>query len=680
MQPFHLGKRTEKSVGWVRTMSLALWLFAVLGIPGAHALPALANDLTEMSIEDLMAVEITTVARKAQRLTDTTSAVFVVSQEDIRRSGATSVPEALRMVPGIQVARISGDKWAISSRGFNGWFSNKLLVLIDGRTVYNMVYSGVYWRDQDVLLEDVARIEVIRGPGASLWGANAVNGVINIVTQPAAEVQGGLVTAGAGTEERSFGAMRYGGALGPSAHYSAYVKHADHDDTVDSLGADSQDAWYISKGGGRLDWRASSQNDFTFQGDIHDGTSQSRSFAATLEPPYAMISESEDQFNGASALGRWRHTFSAASDLIVQTYFDHSETAYTAYSEKVDSYDIDLQHRFGLGRRQEILWGLGYRLNQGDVQSTQIMTFDPAKRTDDLFSLFVQDEITLLPNKLALIAGSKFEENDYTGWEAQPNLRLRWTPYDHHTFWTAVSQAVRTPSRFERDVRVTQPIAGSPGAVTVVSGNKDFASEELTAYEAGYRFHPASQWGLDLTIFYNQYDQLRTFVPGAPFMEGSPPRWVVPFTTFNAMEGETYGAELAVEWRPLDWWRLQGAYSYLQMDLRDPLADEFMGEMVEGENPEHQLSLRSAMDFSHGIELDLWLKYVDDLPTALQSIPCYWTMDARIGWRATKNWSFDLVGQNLLDDQHPEFVNEVLGVPRAEIERGVYAKATWRFK
>jgi iron complex outermembrane receptor protein len=672
----YLTSTVNRLFGWFQAGFLIL---LAAGSATMAAAASYAGDLTQLSIEELMAMEFSSLSRKSQRLTDTPAAAFVITAEDIRRSGATSVPEALRMVPGLQVARIGSEKWAISSRGFNDWFSNKLLVLMDGRTVYNSVYSGVYWRDQDVLLEDVARIEVIRGPGASLWGANAVNGVINIVTKPAIDTQGALVAAGAGTEARAFGAARYGGALGSTAHYSAYVKHANQDDTATPGGDDSHDACALSKGGGRVDWQRSHRDDFTLQGDYREGNADGRVYLPTPDPDGLAVAESSDDLGGGNLLGRWRHTFSDRSDLVAQAYYDRSDSEFAIYAETVDTYDLDLQHRFALGTRQEILWGLGYRLTQGEVQSTPTLSFDPAQRTDELFSMFVQDEFTLAPEKLALIVGSKFEENNFTGWEVQPNARLRWTPYERHTFWTAVSRAVRTPSRYEQDVSLTQVPLDYPGIQMAISGNKDFESEELTAYETGYRFS-ANRWGFDLALFYNQYDRLRTWAPGTPYLTGSPPYVVIPFYTVNEMQGDTYGAEAAVEWRPLAWWRLQGAYGCLRMELSDPVTGDIVSDTVEGQNPEQQFSLRSAMDFSHGFELDLWLKYVDDLPADLQQIPEYWELDARIGWQATRNWSFDLVGQNLLDDQHPEFSAELFGVPRAEIERSVYFKTTWRFQ
>jgi len=658
---------------------VGLLLVLAAGAATAAAAASYAGDLTALSIEELMAIEVSSLSRKSQRLSDTPAAAFVITAEDIRRSGATSVPEALRMVPGIQVARIGADKWAVSSRGFNDWFSNKLLVLMDGRTVYNSVYSGVNWRDQDVLLEDVARIEVIRGPGASLWGANAVNGVINIVTKPAIETQGALVTAGAGTEARALGAARYGGALGSAAHYAAYLKYAEHDATATPAGDGSYDDYRLAKVGGRVDWQPAERDGFTLQGDYREGNAHGSAYIPTPDPAGLGIAESRNDLGGGNLLARWHHTFSNTSDLVAQAYYDRSDSEFAIYAETVDTYDLDLQHRFALGARQEIIWGLGYRLTRGDVQSTPTMRFDPAERSDELFSLFVQDEIALVPKKLALIVGSKFEENDFTGTETQPNARLRWTPHERHTLWAAVSQAVRTPSRFVRDVSLTHAVLDYPGMQVAIHGNRDFDSEELTAYESGYRFS-GDRWGFDLALFYNQYDRLGTWVPGTPFLDGSPPYLVVPFTTVNEMEGDTYGAEVAVEWQPLAWWRLQGAFSCLRMELDDPITGNIISASVEGQSPEQQFSLRSAMDFPHGFELDLWLKYVDDLPAELQHIPAYWELDARLGWQATRNWSFDLVGQNLLDDRHPEFTAVLFGVPRAEIERSAYIKATWRFQ
>ena len=638
-----------------------------------------SGDLTLLSIEDLMAIEFTTFSRKTRHLSDTAAAVFVITEEDIRRSGALSVPEALRMVPGLQVARISSDKWAVSSRGFNGWFSNKLLVLMDGRTVYNTIYSGVYWHAQDVLMEDVARIEVIRGPGASLWGANAVNGIINIITKTAVEAQGGLFMAGAGTEERAFGAIRYGGRLGESAHYSAYIKHAHHDGVVDVTGADVDDEWRLSKGAGRIDLELTGRDHISFMGDVHGGRIDSSIYYSTDSLPYLVKSESRDRLSGYNFLGRWQHTFSATSDMALQAYYSRSETTLNPYSEKVDTFDVDLQHRFALGQRQEIMWGLGYRIYHGHIENTPILAFDPEERTDRLFSFFIQDEIELLPRQLVLIIGSKFEENDYTGWEVQPNIRLLWTPRDRHSYWASASRAVRTPSRFEHDLHLKSHLAENPGAYIEILGNEDFDSEVVIAYEAGYRFFSRQGLGLDLAVFYNRYDHLRTWQAGSPYVKGSPPRYIFPFFAVNAMHGDAYGTELALDWGLTAIWRLKGSYSYLIMDLKDEPTGDAMAKATEGSSPVHQISIQSIVDLPFGIQWDVWLRYIDQLPAEFQRVPSYWALDTRLGWRVNKNLELSLVGQNLLDPHHPEFVSEIVGIIQTRIERSVYAKLLWHF-
>lgn len=652
-------------------------------------------DLTELSLQELMAIEIITIGRRQQKLTETPAAVYVITSEDIRRSGATCIPEALRMVPGLQVARTGVDRWAISSRGFNGndFFSNKLLVLMDGRTVYNAVYSGMYWNVQDTLLEDIARIEVIRGPGASLWGANAVNGIINIVTKPAVERQGPLASVIAGTEDRFIGAARYGGAIGETAHYSAFAKYSDRDGALAPTGEDREDEWQLSLAGGRFDWAVTEKDELTVQSGYYNGNDSY--MIADFEVPGEgdLSADFNNDFNndytetysGFNVLSRWQHTFSAQSEIIAQGYFYHTDKDFSRYDERVDTADLDLQHRFGLGRRQEIMWGLGYRTINSFLGSSESVTFDPKERRDELLSCFVQDDITVLRDRLSLILGSKFERNDYTDWETQPNARLLWTPYDAHTLWAAVSKAVRIPTRYEHDALIDSPLDVEgfdvDGAVVTIYGNKDMASEEVVAYEAGYRYHPSDRFGLDLAFYYNQYDNLRSWrwnIADA-FYEDPPGRWVAPAETINGMEGETYGGELVLDWRPYAWWRLEGTYSIIKMDIREEYPNDLVrvADVIEGQTPEQQYGVRSAMNLPHDIELDLWLRYVDGLSAVFYKIPAYWTLDARIGWRF-REFSFDLVGQNLFDDSHPEFFSEMFNPPHSEIQRGVYFRVTWR--
>jgi len=669
----------------------ALLLSMVAGVYSAGAsdkeLP-LPDDLTQLSLEDLMDIEITSVAKRAQKLSEAPAAVFVITQEDIRRSGATSISESLRMAPGLQVARIDANKWAITSRGFNGRFSNKLLVLIDGRTVYTPLYSGVYWDMKDTLLEDVDRIEIIRGPGASLWGANAVNGVINIITKSAKETQGGLMVAGAGTEEQGFGAVRYGGKLGEDIHSRAYVKYFDRDSGVFSSGEDGADEWDVLRAGFRMDWQESGPDALTLQGDIYDGEAGVTAVTKSFDPYAPPTLDEDDGIRGANVLGRWKHTVSDSSEVALQVYYDRTERNGVVLDQIHDTFDLDFQQQFALGKRQEIVWGLGYRFVSDNVDNTFYGSWDPDSRNDDLFSGFVQDDITLIKDRLRLTLGSKLEHNDYTGSEIQPNGRLMWTPREGHSIWTAVSRAVRTPSRTEEDGRLNTtvltpgsllPLFPGYGLVSLL-GDGDYESEELLAYEIGYRVRPTDRFSMDVAAFFNDYSKLRTLEPGNPSLEvsPSPPHLVFPFTADNKMDGKTYGVEVAADWRASDWWRIQASYTCLQIQLDlDGDSGDTLSESAEGESPHHQVSLRSSMDIVRDLALDLWARYVDDLPS--QDVDSYITLDIRLGWKPHKGVELSVVGQNLLDDQHPEYEPEFIDIIPTEVQRSVYGTVTWQF-
>jgi len=650
--------------------------------------PPLPADLTELSLEDLMNIEITSVAKKAQKLSEAAAAIFVITQEDIRRSGVTSIPEALRMVPGLQVARIDANKWAITSRGFNGRFSNKLLVLMDGRTVYTPLFSGVYWDMRDTLLEDVDRIEVIRGPGAALWGANAVNGVINIITKRSEDTQGGLVVAGAGTEERGFGAVRYGGKLGQDAYCRVYAKYFNRDSAVFASGEDASDEWDVSRAGFRMDWQGAGPDALTLQGDLYDGETGETVITKSLDPSEPPTFDEDNDISGANLLGRWRHTISDTSEMALQVYYDRTERNGVILDQIHDTLDIDFQHQFTLGQRHEIVWGLGYRFVSDDISNTFYGSWDPHSRDDDLYSGFVQDDITLIKDRLRLTLGSKFEHNDYTGSEIQPNARLMWSPHEGHSIWTAVSRAVRTPSRTEHDGRLNITVLppGSllpvfPGHVVVgVVGDGDYDSEELLAYELGYRVQPTERLSVDIATFYNDYSNLRTLEPGDPFPELSPlpPHLAFLSRADNRMEGETYGVEVAADWRPLDWWGLKATYTYLQIQLDvDRDSGDTISESAEGESPHQQVSLRSSMDMMQDLALDCWVRYMDDLPS--QNMDSYITLDVRLGWKVRENVELSVVGQNLLDDRHPEYEPEFVDTIPTEVQRSVYGKVTWQF-
>ncbi|MDY6987912.1 MAG: TonB-dependent receptor [Thermodesulfobacteriota bacterium] len=644
-------------------------------------------DLMEMTIEELMNIEITSVSKKAQKLSEAASAIFVITQEDIRRSGATSIAEVLRMVPGVQVARIDANVWAVTARGFNGRFANKLLVLMDGRSLYTPAFSGVYWDVQDTLLEDVDRIEVIRGPGATLWGANAVNGVINIITRQAEDTQGALVSGGTGTEEQGFGGVRYGGKLGDDVYYRIYAKYINRDSGVDASGDDAADDWDALRAGFRVDWQAGADNGMTFQGDVYNGNAGERASQPLLVPPFEATLDQENDLAGGNLLGRWRRVLSDTSDVELQLYYDRKKRETGATGLVIDTLDVDSQHRFLLTKRQEIIWGLGYRFSSNDYTNAFNISANPDSRQDHLFSLFIQDEIVLMEDYLHLTMGSKFEHNDYTGFEVQPSVRVMWTPQEGHSIWAAVSRAVRTPSWGEHDGRINGSVLppevsfpGSPPAVTAVFGDRDFESEELLAYEVGYRVRPTDKLSLDMAAFYSDYDNLRTLELGEMFPEVSPlpEHLVIPMTGDNKMDGKAYGIELVAELHLLDWWHLKGAYTYLHERLHlHGDSQDMNSEAGEGENPHNQLSLRSCMDLPRNVEFDLWARYVDNLPS--HDLGSYVSLDARLSWRPQDNLELSLVGQNLLDDHHPEFVPELIETAPSEVERSVYGKITWQF-
>lgn len=656
------------------------------------------TDLTSLSLEALLNLNVTSVSRKPQKLANAAAAIFVINQEDIRRSGATNIAEALRMAPGVQVGQMSANKWAVSIRGINGRFSNKLLVLMDGRTLYNPLFSGVYWEVQDTVMEDINRIEVIRGPSASLWGANAVNGVINITTKSAKETVGGLVSAGGGTEERGFGTIRYGAMLGKDTALKLYAKHQDHDNGGDANTHQAQDAWRMTRGGFRADTSISSRDTVTVQGDYYDGKlgeSYTLYHVPTAsDPTFSRVADSQSLMSGGNLLSRWQHTISENESLSLQLFYDHSERDMIILGEKRDIVDLDFQHRFSLGKYQDIVWGLGYRYNYDLLGDTPYITFPDAHEQTNLYSSFVHDEITLVPDRLALILGSRFEHNSYTGFEVQPNGRLLWTPSAQHTFWGAVARAVRTPARGDRGIAyrygVVPPGApatlhspSNPGPLPLqleINGSSAFKSETLLAYEVGYRTEPLPRVSLDIAAFYNVYDQLR--VRGDATNESFPNSITVHQPLINGMHGHSEGIEVSAEWLPMSWWRLLATYSYLKltMTLDDTSTDAINKGDAEGDSPAHQFSIRSGFDLGKEVELDFWLRgadrvaYIDG-----ERIPGYLTMDTRLAWKPRPQLELALVGRNLFHQHRKEFAPEFVNTFPTEVERSFYGKVTWQF-
>jgi iron complex outermembrane receptor protein len=670
---------------------LVLAVLTVFLAGALHAdVPQSVPDVTAMSVEDLMSLQVTSVSKRTQKLGDAAAAVFVITQEDIRRSGAANIPEALRMVPGIQVARIDENKWAIGSRGFNGRFDNKLLVLIDGRSVYTPLFSGVYWNVQDVMLEDVDRIEVIRGPGATLWGANAVDGVINIITKPAQSTQSALVTAGAGTEERAAGGVRYGGKINKDTSYRAYAKYFNFGPSVyPSTEIGAHDGWDSLRGGFRTDWTPAGADSVTLQGDIHRSKFGETLTVPSLTAPYSSTFPNSGSFKGGNVLGRWNHAFEHSSTS-VQMYYDQTDTSdQSLFVDHQKIFDIDFQQGFHAAAGQEFVWGLGYRAIHDANGSSFSVSLQPASLALNQFSAFAQDEISLFDKRFRITLGSKLEHNGFTGFEIEPNARLLWTLNSKQSVWTAVSRAVRTPALTEEGLRLNSAVI-PPGnsanptpfpAVISVFGSPDFRSEDLLAYELGYRVQLTSNFSADIATFYNHYTHLRTAEPGVPFVEGSPipTDIVIPFVAGNKMGGGTYGSELFTDWRVVPKWRLLTSYSYLQMDIRkdatslDPTADN-----PDGFSPRHQLYVRSSIDLPKRWEHDFVVRYVDRLPGL--SIPSYYSLDTHISWKATPQMEFSIGSENLLNKRHLEFVPDFINTSPTEVKRTVYGSITWRFE
>jgi iron complex outermembrane receptor protein len=642
-------------------------------------------DLTKLNLEDLMNIEVTSVAKKEQKLSRTASAVFVIAQEDIRRSGATNIPDLLRMVPGLDVAQISANKWAISVRGFNGQNSNKLLVLIDGRSVYSPMFSGVFWDAQDVPLDSIDRIEVIRGPGAAVWGANAVNGVINIITKKASNTQGGLLTTGAGTYDRGLGTARYGGKLSNSASYRVSADGFAVNHFPSAAGGNGNDDWEVAHGGFRVDANASARDSITLQGDAETGNAgETADSVVSTSPLVYGTFPHDDRFSGWNLLSRWNHVASPRSETSLQVYFDRSTRGDGTYGIGLNTFDLDFQHHVGWGERQDFVWGLGYRVTSDNTIATPRFSFNPADRTTQLFSSFVQDEISILPDRLYLSLGTKLEHNDYTGFGLEPSARISWAPSSRNMFWTAVSKADRTPARTDEDLRFNSAVLPGPDGLPLlvsIYGNPKFKNEILRAVEVGYRTQITPRIALSSTVFFNDYSDLASVESVTPFLasSSSPPYLVIPNSFFNLAHGETHGLELFANWKVSNRWSLNPGYSFLTMHIhRDPSSDDLTTAIsTQGSSPNHQAQLRSHVDLPNHWGWNASAYFVGRLPA--QAVPSYTRLDSNFTWQPAERFSIALAGENLLKDHHMEYMGPDLTVMPSLVKRSVYAKFIWQF-
>ena len=632
------------------------------------------DELKRMSFEELMNVEVTSVSRTGESQRDAAAAVAVVSREVIRRSGATTIPDALRLVPGIHVGEQTSSSWAVSARGFSNVNSEKLLVLSDTRSIYTPLVSGVGWDVQDYLLDDIERIEVIRGPGAALWGSNAVNGVINITTRSAHDTHGFYAEGALGTFDSTSLGLRYGAQTEGGVSYRVFARYFERGETWHPSTTED-DEWNLSHLGFRTDWERGTRDSFTVQGDAYTGQEGQLVPAITVIGRPGPEGPLTSDMSGGNLLARWRRTYDASSDLQLRAYYDYTRRDDPSYGDTLHTFDLDFQRRFTAFSRHEIVWGAAYRYTANDNEPGLLWALDPEQSNDQLFSGFIQDQIAF--SNLRLTLGTKLEHNDFSGFEVQPSVRLAWIPRENHTLWSAISRAVRVPTRFERDIKVdASDPAGNP--VIRLLGNPDFAAEELIAYEAGYRWRPLDTLSFDLALFYNDYDKLASLELGTPFVD-TDGRTIIPVESQNMMKGHTDGAELQVEWQPVEAWRLTASYSHIDMDLTPLGQDLNRNEVVEESTPRNLAGLRSLLTLDD-FEIDAQLRYQSTIrsqPLTLEGegVEPYTELDLRLGWNASEQWNLSLIGQNLLHDHHPEFgpIDS-----RGELERAVYLKAEWR--
>ena len=652
------------------------------------ATPDAKAGVFDMSIDQLLDLDVTSPAKKSERLADVASAIFVITSEDIRRSTATNIPDLLRMVPGLHVARVDGNQAVVSSRGFSGVFADKLLVLMDGRSVYTPLFGGVFWNEVDAPLENIDRIEVIRGPGATLYGANAVNGVINIITKSAGATQGGLIRASGGNEERGSGLVQYGSAVGDT-QYRAYGQYFNRDgQLLEATKTQADDSWQNLRTGFRSDTQMD-RDTVTFQGDYFYGENGWNPRIPSFDSPTYLNTDPLRRYqNGGNLQGRWSRAYSDTSSLAVQAYYDYIDRNDRVLGQRRNTVDLNTEFRFSPLSGNDVVSGMEYRFYHDTIDESSSVGVDPQQDNQNLATGFVQDEITLR-HDLRLILGTKVEHNDLSGFEVLPNIRLIATPDESNSVWGAVSKAVRSPARFNHDGRLVladRPGGSVPGdqglpSSVVLYGTNSYDSEDMVAYEVGYRSQVSEQVSFDIATFYNVYHNLETAEPaGAPSLvtgRGNP-YIEIPYEVQNLMDGTTKGVELVVDTKPTNWWRLMATYSFLEMNM-DPQdnSQDFIYSGEGGRSPRNQYMIRSLINLPYDMEFDTTLNYVGSLPDL--NIQSYAEASVRLGWHATKNLELSVNGQNLLQSEHTEYTSSLVDTAHTQMQRGVYGKATWRF-
>lgn len=653
------------------------------------------DSLLDLPLAELKNQEVFSVSKQTETAFEAPAPVYVITGDDIRRSGVTNIPDALRMAPGIQVAKMDSNKWSVTSRGFSGQFSNKLLVMIDGRSVYTPLFSGVYWDTQDTMLEDIERIEVIRGPGATIWGTNAVNGIINIITRNSKFTQGGVVTALAGNEEKGSLAARYGGKINDKANYRVYAKNINRgsstllkdDKLVDYLNkanlpnADkSYDAWIMSQSGFRVDFNKDLSNAFSLQGDMYNGQNKQSIFTPLITAPFFENHLNDEDVKGGNLVAKWIKNESNGSSAELQSYFDYAKRNSYFLHQTISTFDTDFQKHIILNKNNKLSWGLGARFISDNLSDIPQLNYLENSRDYKIYSSFLQNKTNFLDDKGSLILGSKFEYNDYTGFEYQPSAKLAWLVNQNNTLWASVSRAVRTPSRGEHGLVLTALKAqffDETSTKEFVKQNvldDKLNSEELLAYELGVKTYPTNKISLDLSTFLNFY-KLRRFDVGTIVGSNN-----IDYLANNNGRGKTYGAELASAFNINKSLNLYANYSFIYMDL-DNKVDDTVANLTESDGsrtPSHMLNLMSRLNLTDKIEFDTTAYYVSKIVFSSGKVDSYVKFDARLAWKPKENIELSLVGQNLFDSKHQEYERALYSLP-TEIERSIFAKATFKF-
>jgi iron complex outermembrane receptor protein len=666
--------------------SVGVLLALSLGVPiPSPAQTSASRDLGQYSLEDLMNVQVTSVSKREQKLSKAGAAIYVINQEDIRRSGAVNIPDLLRMVPGVHVAQINAHTWAISIRGFTDKYGDKVLVMIDGRSVYTPLTSGVNWDQQDVPLEDIDRIEVIRGPGGTVWGANAVNGVINIITKSSKATPGGLISAGVGSQEGAQGLIQYGGGIGRNGAYRVFGNYANLGNSPAPGGESITDGWHKAHAGFRSDWQLSPKDTMTVQGDLFQSREgQTIDTLLTNDLPREAILDDQITVGAGNVLGRWDHSLSNGSSTTLQVYYDGYDRRERGLGEIRNTVDVDFQHHLTLGSRHNIEWGGGYRVTSDNITPGYATRYTPAQRTENLFSTFVQDNIGLTPS-LGLTLGTKIEHNSYTGLEYEPSGQLVWNLNDRQTLWVSASRAIRQPARADFHLRADVaafPLDGGGFGIVELTGNVNRNAERLYDFEAGYRAQVIPRLSLDVTAFSSYYHGLQTNEPGVPFftMDPAPFHLVVPTIFDDNAHAHNYGAEVSTNWSVTHRWRISPGYSFLQMHVAgDPASQDPDPGAIAKESPKHQFQIRSFLNLTRKLDWEAAVFEVGGLKDSGNgATPSYTRIDSRLGWRVGESLELSIVGQNLLSPAHAEY-HDTFAILHTLAPRSVFCKVTWRF-